>query len=132
MSCERHCNAVIGYSQVLLEDAENEGDRQSVADLSKIQSAGQHLLKLVNEILDLSKIEAGKMELDLEETDICRTVRARSRTRRGLRRKKTETSINCRFAPNLERPLCDAANSATWSDSCSITPRNSLKTARSN
>src|SRR6202165_5036040 len=62
--------AVISYSQILLEDAESEGDRESVADLNKIHDAGQHLLKLVNEILDLSKIEAGKMDLDLEETDL--------------------------------------------------------------
>jgi signal transduction histidine kinase len=57
-------NAVIGYSQILLEDAAVDGDTESVADLTKIHAAGQHLLKLVNEILDLSKIEAGKMELD--------------------------------------------------------------------
>ena len=63
-------NAVIGYSQMLLEDAEDEGDDESIADLNKIHNAGQHLLKLVNEVLDLSKIEAGKMELDLEETDL--------------------------------------------------------------
>ena len=61
---------VIGYSQILLEDAEDEGDSEDVADLNKIHSAGQHLLKLVNEVLDLSKIEAGKMEVDLEETDL--------------------------------------------------------------
>ena len=48
-------NAVIGYSQILLEDAEDEGDRESIADLEKIHSAGHHLLKLVNEVLDLSK-----------------------------------------------------------------------------
>jgi signal transduction histidine kinase len=60
-------NAVIGYSQMLLEEDE---DPQSIADLNKIHGAGQHLLKLVNEILDLSKIEAGKMELYLEHTDI--------------------------------------------------------------
>ena len=63
-------NAVIGYSQILLEDAEDEEDVESIADLTKIHDAGQHLLKLVNEVLDLSKIEAGKMELDLEETDL--------------------------------------------------------------
>src|SRR5258707_14100003 len=63
-------NAVIGYSQILLEDAEGEGDSESIADLNKIHSAGQHLLKLVNEVLDLSKIEAGKIELDLAETDL--------------------------------------------------------------
>ncbi len=61
-------NAVIGYSQMLIEEDEN--DAQSIADLNKIHSAGQHLLKLVNEILDLSKIEAGKMELYLEMVSV--------------------------------------------------------------
>jgi signal transduction histidine kinase len=56
-------NAVIGYSQILLEDAADEGDTDTISDLEKIHGAGQHLLKLVNEVLDLSKIEAGKMEL---------------------------------------------------------------------
>lgn len=63
-------NAVIGYSQILLEDAEAEGDGQSITDLEKIHGAGHHLLRLVNEILDLSKIEAGKMELFNEDTDM--------------------------------------------------------------
>jgi signal transduction histidine kinase len=60
-------NAVIGYSQMLLEDAADEADQESVADLEKIHTAGQHLLRLVNEVLDLSKIEAGKMELVPED-----------------------------------------------------------------
>src|ERR1700716_519280 len=63
-------NAVIGYSQELLEDAEWESDSKHIADLGRIHSAGQHLLKLIDEILDLSKIEAGRMELDLEEIDL--------------------------------------------------------------
>src|ERR1700743_3715603 len=67
-------NAVIGYSQILLEDAEIEGDSASMADLTKIHGAGQHLLKLGNQILDRSKIEAGKMELDREEVDICELI----------------------------------------------------------
>jgi signal transduction histidine kinase len=62
-------NAVIGYSQILLEDARDEGDTASMQDLRKIHDAGQQLLKLVNEILDLSKIEAGKMDLHIEEVD---------------------------------------------------------------
>jgi signal transduction histidine kinase len=63
-------NAVIGYSQILLEDAADEGDLADAADLEKIHGAGHHLLKLVNEVLDLSKIEAGKMELSPEEFDV--------------------------------------------------------------
>lgn len=63
-------NAVIGYSQMLLEDAQDEGDTATAADLEKIHGAGHHLLRLVNEVLDLSKIEAGKMELASEEVDV--------------------------------------------------------------
>ncbi len=62
-------NAVIGYSEILLEDAVDENDQSSVADLKKIHGAGHYLLKLVNEVLDLSKIEAGKMELFIEPAD---------------------------------------------------------------
>jgi signal transduction histidine kinase len=68
-------NAVIGYSQMLLEDAAAEGDTQSAADLEKIHAAGHHLLRLVNEVLDLSKIEAGKMELFAEDVDISALIR---------------------------------------------------------
>lgn len=63
-------NAVIGYSELLLEEAADERDDHPVADLEKIRSAGHHLLKLVNEVLDLSKIEAGKMELALDEIPV--------------------------------------------------------------
>ena len=68
-------NAVIGYSQILLEDARNEGDADSVADLQKIHGAGEHLLRLVSEILDLSKIEAGKMELHIEQAELAELIR---------------------------------------------------------
>ena len=63
-------NAIIGYSELLAEDAHDAGDESSIPDLRKISSAGQHLLGLINEVLDLSKIEAGKMELHLEEVDV--------------------------------------------------------------
>ncbi|GMR19798.1 MAG: hypothetical protein BMS9Abin36_0393 [Gammaproteobacteria bacterium] len=59
-------NAIIGYSEMLEEDAESEGNKQAAEDLRKIQSAAQHLLELINDILDLSKIEAGKMDLHPE------------------------------------------------------------------
>jgi len=59
-------NAIIGYSEMLEEDAEGHDDRKFVDDLYKIRKAGNHLLNLVSMVLDLSKIEAGKMELHIE------------------------------------------------------------------
>ncbi len=59
-------NAVIGYSEILLEEA----DEQEIPDLQRIHSAGKHLLTLVSDVLDLSKLEAGKMELFVEPTKI--------------------------------------------------------------
>jgi len=63
-------NAIILYSELLQEEAEDEGQQRSTADLQRIQFAGKHLLDLINDILDLSKIEAGKMGLSLETFDI--------------------------------------------------------------
>jgi signal transduction histidine kinase/CheY-like chemotaxis protein len=59
-------NAIIGYSEMLAEDAEDEGHDEMLEDLNKISAAGKHLLSLLNDVLDLSKVEAGKMELFLE------------------------------------------------------------------
>ncbi len=55
-------NAIIGYAEMLQEDAEDNGDTTAVQDLNRILTAAKHLLALINEILDLSKIEAGRME----------------------------------------------------------------------
>ncbi len=63
-------NAIIGYSQILQEDAEDEGNAGAVADLKKIESAGNHLLGLINDILDLSKVEAGRMEIFIEPIEV--------------------------------------------------------------
>jgi signal transduction histidine kinase len=49
-------NAIIGYSEMLMEDAEDSGRDDELADLQKIRAAGEHLLALINEVLDLSKI----------------------------------------------------------------------------
>jgi signal transduction histidine kinase/ActR/RegA family two-component response regulator len=56
-------NAIIGYAEMLQEDAEDGGDATAVQDLNRILTAAKHLLSLINEILDLSKIEAGRMEV---------------------------------------------------------------------
>jgi signal transduction histidine kinase/DNA-binding response OmpR family regulator len=66
-------NAIIGYSEMLIEDAEDEND-DFIPDLDKINNSGKHLLGLINDILDLSKVESGKMELYLEEFDLQNTM----------------------------------------------------------
>lgn len=63
-------NAIIGYSEMLEEEARDSEDPDHISDLQKIQFAGKHLLSLINDVLDLSKIEAGKMPLHLESFDI--------------------------------------------------------------
>jgi signal transduction histidine kinase/DNA-binding response OmpR family regulator len=67
-------NAIIGYSEMLHETAQDEGQDEFLPDLVKIREAGRHLLGLINDILDLSKIEAGKMDLYLEEVDLASLV----------------------------------------------------------
>lgn len=63
-------NAIIGYAEILAEDAEDAGREEELADLQKIRSSGKHLLALINDVLDLSKIEAGKMEVFLETFEL--------------------------------------------------------------
>jgi len=63
-------NAIIGYSEMLLEDAEDAGNEETIPDLRKIIAASKHLLALINDVLDLSKIEAGRMTLHLETFEI--------------------------------------------------------------
>ena len=63
-------NAIIGYSEILLEDAAAQGQENCVADLEKIRSAAGHLLSLITEVLDFSKVEAGKVSLGREECDL--------------------------------------------------------------
>ncbi len=67
-------NAIIGYSEMLQEEAQDFGYEDIVPDLEKIRSAGKHLLALINDILDISKIEAGRMDLYLETFDISELI----------------------------------------------------------
>ena len=59
-------NAIIGYSEMLSEDATDMGFDSATEDLEKIMASGRHLLSLINDVLDLSKIEAGKMGIFVE------------------------------------------------------------------
>src|SRR5207237_9879598 len=63
-------NAIIGYSEMLQEEAQDLGQESFIPDLKKINRSGRHLLELINDVIDLSKSEAGKMELYLETLDI--------------------------------------------------------------
>jgi hypothetical protein len=84
-------NAIIGYSEMLEEEAEERGDPNSVADLRKIRAAGRHLLALINDVLDLSKIEAGKMELHLESFELRPAIEAVAATVAPLMEKNANT-----------------------------------------
>jgi signal transduction histidine kinase/CheY-like chemotaxis protein len=86
-------NAIIGYSEMLREDAEDTGQDSFVPDLDKINSAGKHLLGLINDILDLSKIEAGKMDLYLETFDIPNAIQEIAYTIRPLIEKNGNTLL---------------------------------------
>ncbi|MBP7779784.1 MAG: response regulator [Acidobacteria bacterium] len=68
-------NAILGYSEMLCEDARAEGAAATAADLEKIARAGRHLLALITDVLDLSKIEAGRMDLHVGAVDAAGVVR---------------------------------------------------------
>ena len=68
-------NAIIGYSEMLQEEAEDLGEEAFLPDLQRINAAGKHLLGLINDILDLSKIEAGRMDLYVETFEVGPMVR---------------------------------------------------------
>jgi signal transduction histidine kinase len=68
-------NAIIGYSEMLQEEAEDLDQQSLIPDLQKVNAAGKHLLGLINDILDLSKIEAGRMDLYLEDFEVGQLVR---------------------------------------------------------
>jgi hypothetical protein len=67
-------NAIIGYSEMLQEDAAGQGHSEIAADLGRIRSAGGHLLALLNDILDLSKVEAGRLDLHFETFDLSNLI----------------------------------------------------------
>ncbi|MDH3457440.1 MAG: GAF domain-containing protein, partial [Gemmatimonadota bacterium] len=93
-------NAIIGYSEMLQEDATDAGQQQFVPDLDKIHAAGKHLLSLINDVLDLSKIEAGKMELHLETFDLATLIEDVATTISPLVRKNANRLV-CEYDDRL-------------------------------
>ena len=89
-------NAIIGYSEMLQEEAPEMGAASLVSDLEKIHSAAKHQLGLINDILDLSKIEAGKMTLYVEEFDAAKLIREVVATVQPLVAKKSNRlEVDC-------------------------------------
>ncbi|NOY67670.1 MAG: response regulator [Gammaproteobacteria bacterium] len=89
-------NAIIGYSEMLKDDATENVYEDLVSDLGKIHGAGNHLLALINDVLDLSKIEAGKMELYKEHFDIYPVLHDVTSTLKPLLdRNNNELVIDC-------------------------------------
>ena len=93
-------NAVIGYSEMIQEEAEEAGWSEFVPDLQKIHAAGRHLLGLINDILDLSKIEAGKMDLYLEGFEPAQVVDAAVAVARPLI-EKNENTLDVSVDPGI-------------------------------
>jgi signal transduction histidine kinase len=93
-------NAIIGYSEMLEEDAQDSGNAAFASDLQKIRSAGKHLLGLINDVLDLSKVEAGKMRLFLETFEVAGLIEEVVATAQPLAEKNGNT-LGVRCAPDV-------------------------------
>ncbi len=94
-------SAIIGYSEMLQEEIEDGGEPADIAnDVGKIESNARHLLGLINDVLDLSKVESGKMEVYAETFDTADMVRNVAATVQGLVEKKRNT-LAVQLAPDL-------------------------------
>ena len=84
-------NAILGYSEMLIEDGSDMNPDEIIADLQKIQASGKHLLALINDVLDLAKIESGKMTLFLENFRVADLVKEVQSTIEPLVQKNSNT-----------------------------------------
>ena len=99
-------NAIIGYSEMLQDDAVSDGLKEYSTDLDKIHTAGRHLLTLINEVLDLSKVEAGKMELNVEPFNLADLINVVVSTVEPMAR-KNNNEIVCTGLSSIETLLAD-------------------------
>lgn len=100
-------NSIIGFSRVILKGIDGPITELQQNDLTAIYNSGQHLLALINDILDLSKIEAGKMELSFDEVNIVEMINSVMSTATGLVKDKPIT-LKKNIAPNLPTARADA------------------------
>jgi PAS domain S-box-containing protein len=99
-------NAIIGYSEMLIEQVQETEEEDMGGDLEKIHSAARHLLTVINDILDLSKIEAGKIELYLENFALATMLQDVIATAQPLVRQK-DNSLQVNFPPDLGNMYAD-------------------------
>jgi signal transduction histidine kinase len=98
-------NAVIGYAEMLIEEPDTDTETRQ-ADLGKIRTAGQHLLSLINEVLELARLEAGKTNITLEEVDVPTLAQEAAVGLSGLARKNGNTlEVHC--APQVGLMVTD-------------------------
>ncbi len=134
-------NSIIGFSRVIMKGIDGPVTDQQQQDLSAIYSAGQHLLNMINDILDISKIEAGKMELAFEDVELPQIFESVMSTARGLVKDKP-VKLVANIAEDL--PLVHAdptrirqillnllSNAAKFTDEGTITLSAILRTAES-
>jgi signal transduction histidine kinase len=100
-------NAIIGYSEILKEDLEAANDDGGARDAARITRAGKHLLTLINELLDISKIEAGKLELSLAPVDVAAEIASTAETIR-LQAHANGNRFVMDLAPDLGLAQADA------------------------
>jgi signal transduction histidine kinase len=126
-------NAIIGYSEMLQEDAADLGVEQFTDDLKRINAAGKHLLELINAVLDLSKIEAGKMELYLERFDVAGLVRDIAAVIQPLAaRNANRLEVRCADAVGVMRADLTKVRQALFnllSNACKFTDRGTVTLA---
>ncbi len=125
-------NSIIGFSRVILKGIDGPLTEQQVQDLTSIYNSGRHLLELINEILDMSKIEAGKMEMVFEEVDLHDIIKSVMSTSVGLVKDKPSVVLKEETAEALPTVNADAtrvrqvminlmSNAAKFTDEGSIT-----------
>jgi len=99
-------NAVIGYSEILQEDADLSGDARRAGDLSRISAAGKHLLSLVTDVLDITRIEADEMELQVGDFAVARLIEDVAATAAPLAQSNGNRLLT-RVDPNVGRMTSD-------------------------
>ncbi|MBN1485011.1 MAG: response regulator, partial [Chloroflexia bacterium] len=99
-------NAIIGYSEMLQEEAEELGREAFVADLERILTAGRQLLAVISDVLDLSKIEAGRIELNLDTFDLSELLQEVVTTSKALAA-RNNNRFQVEYSPNLGQMYSD-------------------------